>query len=196
MINVFTRFNVKDPNYPEYDKSGNDVLTSEWLDERIEIFSKYTVPSMRWQTAAFKWHLMFDPDTDWRITQQMPDWPEVRIHFTSDWQACVDTHVGILNVRLDNDDMLMPGALQSFLKKKNDQKVKAYYVLTEGFKLDYDSGTMQPFKWPNGCFLARSYGNPYEHAHGRGVQRSGLPVFTIPGPHWVQIIHGRNVSNV
>lgn len=193
MINVFTRFNVKDPNWPEYDKSGNDVLTSEWLEERIELFTKYTVPSMRWQKQAVKWHLLFDPDTDWRITQQMPK--EAIIHHTATWQECIDSNIGILNVRLDNDDMLLPGALHAISQAAKGRKEKAYYVLTQGFKLDYHSGMLDPYNWRGSNFVARSYGNPYADSHGRGVESSGLPVYHITGRHWVQVIHERNVRN-
>ena len=58
---ILTRFNVR--LYPK-DKNGNDTLTPEWLENRFQLFERYTLPSLSAQTCKdFTWIILIDNRT-------------------------------------------------------------------------------------------------------------------------------------
>ena len=61
---ILTRFNVKAKGW-ETDVSGEQTLTSEWLNERFRLFKKFCLPSIQNQSLInFKWLIYFDNNID------------------------------------------------------------------------------------------------------------------------------------
>ena len=135
---ILTRFNTWTPT-----SSGPDVRTPAWLEQRLTLFARYCVPSVRQQTHAdFAWVIFcttetppdvlariraFDPRI--RITC-IPDDPEDRAQLAipNDYVApdtplvlpslAVSPYVPygtelVISTRLDNDDALHRDALRS-----------------------------------------------------------------------------------
>ncbi len=68
---IATRFNLKAPDW-KTTKSGNLVLTNEWLDQRFHIFENYCLPSVKNQSNLnFKWCIFFDSDTPEKYKQRI-----------------------------------------------------------------------------------------------------------------------------
>jgi len=60
---VATRFNLKKSDWKN-SKSGNSVLTNEWLEHRFNLFENYCFPSVINQSNQnFTWCIFFDIDT-------------------------------------------------------------------------------------------------------------------------------------
>lgn len=60
---IATRFNLKTSDWKK-SKSGNLVLTNEWLEHRFNLFEKYCFPSVRNQSNQnFTWCVFFDVNT-------------------------------------------------------------------------------------------------------------------------------------
>lgn len=58
---VITLFNIK---IYQKDKAKRDVLTDEWLRERLDLFERYCLPSMKQQTDKdYVWLCLFDKET-------------------------------------------------------------------------------------------------------------------------------------
>ena len=60
---IATRFNLKKSDWKK-SKSGNSVLTNEWLEHRFNLFENYCFPSVTNQSNQnFTWCVFFDVDT-------------------------------------------------------------------------------------------------------------------------------------
>ena len=118
---IGTRFNLIKHDWKK-NKSGNPVLTEEWLIQRFSIFEKYCLPSVINQTnLEFNWCLFFDTKTPpiFRkkidsITERFPFIHSIFIDKMEDlanaFKAFIlkniegDKHV--ITTRIDNDDII------------------------------------------------------------------------------------------
>lgn len=132
---IITRFNLRHVSKAEgTDKSGNSVLTDEWLEHRLEIFNKYCLPSMVNQSNKnFKWLLYFDTTTspevqesNKQLEKQYPD--IIKIIYTDGQEGlirgyrqdilslCPPETKFVISTRFDNDDIVH----KDFIKKIQD----------------------------------------------------------------------------
>lgn len=141
---IITRFNLRidGPNV-KMDKSGNEVLTNEWLSHRINIFNKYCLPSVAAQTNKdFLWLIYFDSTTD-EATKQQNALLEakyqglVRIMYAdgnSDFMnryandvlsLCSENQEYVITSRLDNDDIIHKDFIKKIQENFSDQRFTA-----------------------------------------------------------------------
>lgn len=119
---IGTRFNLKRSDWKK-NKSGNLVLTEEWLEHRFNLFENYCFPSVKNQSNQnFTWCIFFDIDTPQNfkarivaITANTPNviplfidgMPHLNVsfkNFISENITNSDSH--IITTRIDNDDVI------------------------------------------------------------------------------------------
>lgn len=119
---IATRFNLKAPDW-KTTKSGNLVLTNEWLAQRFHIFENYCLPSVKNQSNLnFKWCIFFDIDTPVKYKQKIftisHEFPAIYPIFIESMGKLNDafkdfiinnianTESHIITTRIDNDDII------------------------------------------------------------------------------------------
>nr|WP_275940812.1 glycosyltransferase [Nocardioides zeae] len=202
-----TRFNL-----PTGGAEGLVRAREGWLLDRVQMFERYCLPSVRAQRgAAVTWIVYLDPES--------PDWLRARIgawvqrsglvpvfrstvsaaDLAADLAAHVDRrHATLLTTNLDNDDGLAVDAaarLQAAARACPAPRTALY--LRHGIVLATPRVHLRSDRRNAFC----SVHEPWEGAvtcwadwHNR-LQRQ-MPATVLGGdPGWVQVVHGRNVSN-
>jgi len=115
---IFTRWNLLDTNTTIYNNPAIDN-PEVWMKHRMELFEKYTLPSVMLQTCKnFTWLLAFAKETPIWITDKYKEFPNVVIirEYPADWLRRYWGHTEgdwIISSRLDNDDMIMPEYIET-----------------------------------------------------------------------------------
>lgn len=205
-----TRFNL-----PTEGKEASLRNSPEWLKERFELFERYCLPSLAGQTNQdFKWIIYFDEATSREFRDRIKAAQRVRPFFayftdlfpSEGWRESVLAIVGadrrdaLITTNLDNDDSL---AL-NYVDRLREAATQAW------------NGRSTAINFHNGSVL-RS-GELYAHQHGSNAftnliepysdalktapairhmdVRYHMPVVQIFGDSaWLQVVHGKNVSN-
>lgn len=109
---IATRFNIQHSGW-QNTKSGNEVLTENWLQNRFEIFEKYTLPAVLNQSSKnFKWCIFFDLNTSQVFKKKI--------------QRLLEKHLFMSAIFIENYDELVPEFI--FFIKQN--KTSASYIIT------------------------------------------------------------------
>lgn len=181
-----------------------------WLRDRVALFERYTVPSVRWQTAAdVRWIVYFDPESpDWlvdRLSRYVDEGTFVALYRESvSWRDVVaDAHAisagdgGVLvTTNVDNDDALAVDFAQRvqevartgfrgaiYLERGLIQRDRQIYL-----RRDPDNAFCSVAEPWTGAMTAWRDWHVLLHHH--------MPTTTVSGaPGWLQVVHGRNVSN-
>ncbi|ALN74691.1 glycosyltransferase [Aureimonas sp. AU20] len=181
-----------------------------WLQERVALFERYCLPSVRAQTATgVHWIIYFDPES--------PDWLKTRIEehralglYQPIFRASVSREelrgdirdvVGpgcdeLVTTNLDNDDGLAADALARIQASGRAGERTAIY-LTQG--LVRQGRRLYRFRDPHNAFC--SVREPWDApvtcwSDWHTMLGQSMPVIELGGaPGWLQVIHGRNVSN-
>lgn len=187
----------------------------EWLDQRFELFSRITLPSLRRQALQdFDWAILTDPDWEDEVAARFRELdapgqitiipvtaqgqttkPQLRDQVRRDRKR-------FLVVRLDSDDALAPDCLGLMLTRAQEPGFEGGLInLPRGVVLDWESGQV----WKR-CFR-ESYQGPFhglahddpdrlfdtggDHRQARADRR----VVSIEKPSWLQTVHGGNIDN-
>ncbi len=133
---IITRFNLR-INLPELskDKSGNEVLTADWLEHRLSLFMNYCFPSVINQSAGnFLWLIYFDESTPESVKTQNSLLEDkykgiLKIIYADGYDSflkqygsdilsmCPEGLSHVITTRLDNDDIIHA----DFVKRIQDQ---------------------------------------------------------------------------
>lgn len=149
-----TRFNLKTPQW-KTTKSGNLVLTNEWLNHRFHIFENYCLPSVKNQSSLnFKWCIFFDIDTPDEYKQKIfaisEEFPVIFPIFIESMEKLRETFKDFINnnidkndshiitTRIDNDDIIHQDFVEiiQFLFKPKDLAV---IDLQKGYQVSIDT---------------------------------------------------------
>jgi len=164
------------------------------MAHRIELFNKYTRPSIEAQTCqAFEWLLLGDP---------VIDLPEGNIKFIprtghmNYFRKAAEGEDLILLTRLDNDDMFMP----TYVEDMQAIAVKPGVVYEfKGYRLNLRDGCFYKDIWHNNVrtspfiTLAQTPNDlksVYCHNHGHMWKYFELRI--LKQRNWIQIIHDTN----
>lgn len=61
---IITRFNLRDTNWNEFTKNNKPVLTNKWMEDRLDLFVNFCLPSVINQSNSnFEWWVFFDSTT-------------------------------------------------------------------------------------------------------------------------------------
>ncbi|RNI21210.1 hypothetical protein EFY87_12965 [Flexivirga caeni] len=203
---LLTRFNLPSKGAESVIRASNG-----WLEERIKLFERYTVPSVRTQVdPADAWLVYLDPESPrWlldimsRYAQEGLLTPILREQVFADpevlrdaQQAIGATFESMLTANLDNDDALAPDFISRLRDAAKTPGRRAIYVANG---LIVSNGRVHLRHDPVNAFCAVR--EPIEGSvtcwadwHNRLGEH--MPVQLLAGrPGWVQVVHGRNVSN-
>lgn len=181
-----------------------------WLQQRVELFERYCLPSVRSQSnKEFRWIIYFDPESpEWlmrRIQEHRPlglYQPFFRSSVSRE-ELCADirTVVGspraeLITTNLDNDDGLATDFIDRIQSAGRKGERTALYIV-EG--LIKSENSLYVFKDPRNafCSVRETWKSPTTcWSNWHNLLGENLPVIEICGkPGWLQVIHGRNVSN-
>lgn len=212
---LITRFNVPVKNW-DRDKSGRPTLDSAWMEERMQLFQAYCVPTVRQQTERnFIWVVYCDRNTspaDLDIIRKSIGTvqnAEVRLSDDFDellddlrqWLAKAQTSF-VITSRLDNDDGL---GLDYIYKVQSHFAARDKLLINLEGGILYDTGRKVLTRLRHSPF--NHYGSLIEQIQPEG---SALTVLGYPHDHppreievlnvecnaaWLKIIHDRNLKS-
>ena len=202
---LITRFNL-----PSAGVEGQVRHREGWLDERVDLFETYCLPSVRAQTNQnFRWLVYLDPASpDWlvqRLTPHVRDGvfePVYRAEVTpalilDDIRATLPvTAEQLLTTNLDNDDGLARDFVDRLQRVAPGNPRTAVYLET-GLVLG-PAGLFRRRDRRNAfCSVRESWTDPVTcWADWHTLLPRRMPAVTVSGPPaWLQVVHGGNVSN-
>lgn len=202
---LVTRFNVPTPGREGYIRAQEG-----WLKNRIELFEQFCAPSIDAQSLqSFHWLVYFDPDSpqwflEWLESAQAPR------RFTAIFRTSVSRDELVhdlkqitggrgnilLTTNLDNDDGLAVDFVQRLQSSVRTAQRTAHY-LSCGIILRDGQTFLQHDARNAFCSVSEGWDAPvtaWADWHNR--LELSMPVQVHTGaPAWLQVIHGRNVSN-
>lgn len=202
---ILTRFNL-----PSLGSESLIRAKDGWLRDRIELFEKFCLPSVRAQTNRnFHWIIYLDPESPIWLKNRMNDLnvPEI---FTLIYRSSVSEGERISDIKavcgpfrrmlittnLDNDDALATDFVERLQELPPDSSRNAVYfidgVIRQGRRLYKNRDRSNAF-----CSVRESWESPVT-CWADWHDRLGLvmPVTEIEGPPaWLQVVHSTNVSN-
>jgi hypothetical protein len=202
---LLTRFNVPTPGRESLIRAQDG-----WLRDRIGLFERYCLPSVRAQTNQhFEWIVYFDPESprwfmDWLkgLGRDRPFHAIFRTAISreqmlSDVRTVTGRRSGmLLTTNLDNDDGLAVDFVERLQAAVTGGRREALY-LTQGLILRETETYLRTDRVNAFCSVAEPWDDPvmaWADWHNR-LGRS-MPVVQVGGgPGWLQVVHDRNVSN-
>jgi hypothetical protein len=208
---IITRFNLR-----SLDPSSAKMIDEAYLAQRLDLFERFCLPTIRHQThQGFKWLVLFADDTPAkaraRIEAYGADWP----NFVPVWLPQGSSSVGrlvigplldgspqtLITTRLDNDD----GLARDYI-----EKVRRHEATHERLVLQFPVGycwhneriyrdrqehnafttLIEPLPLGN----ATEYNTIYKGSHS-DIARLGRVIDVDEEPSWLQVIHGGNLEN-
>lgn len=202
---LLTRFNLPSKG-PE-----NFIRSQEgWLHDRVELFERYCLPSVRRQTCKdFSWIIYFDPQSPQWLKDKISDWgrePRLtpiyreQVHredLVHDLRRVTGAERSyLMTTNLDNDDGLAQDFVERLQGAATEEKARAVY-LTHGLILN--GGALYQYRDERNafCSVVETWSDPvscWVDWHNRLADH--MSITEINGaPGWLQVVHGRNVSN-
>lgn len=213
---VITRFNIR-ANYgcklknPENNPM-NRILDEDYLEERFNIFERYTLKSMKEQiNQNFTWIILFHKRTPSKYKEKIIKLKEEfnfkDIYFDDDEKFVFSEYVDNGNIgdeyfittRIDNDDMLANDYIEQIQQYANTNLHECVLSFEQGKKYDLKTKKEYNFKRKDNHFLSMigKKGEcilQYNHAK---IFESGKKVVMLESqkPMWTEIVHDTNVIN-
>jgi hypothetical protein len=192
------------------DRSGQPLLTREWIDDRVVLFETFCLPSMAGQTCQnFQWLVRFDADqTPADVKERIGHWQR-SVNLTPVWEErSVQRIIGeriraypsvVLTTRLDSDDALQKEHVAVVQGESRD--LAEVLCPTYGYSLQYPEGIVRRSRDHLSAFitLVDLVSGPPERTVRSVMHRDAAvlaPPRAIGGqPLWLQTAHGRNLWN-
>jgi Putative rhamnosyl transferase len=203
---LLTRFNLPSRGHESL------VRASEtWLRDRVALFERYCLPSVRAQTCPdFSWLVYFDPGSpqwllDWiasheeqghfvgRLREEVPH-PTLLADLRS--VAGQPAPGGLMTTNLDNDDSIAPDLVARLQAAVVPAERAAVYVgdglIVRGDRLYRRTDPHNAF-----CSVREAWDQPLTcWADWHNLLPDHMPAVVLQGrPGWLQVVHGANVSN-
>ncbi len=184
-----------------------------WLEERIALFERYTVPSVRQQTRpGSAWIVYVDPASPAWLLERMEAFREQGVltpvlresvspdELRADLRRVAGASAGdvLVTTNLDNDDGLARDFVERLLAADPGEGPTAVY-LTRGLVLTTQGAVFARHDRYNAfCSVREPSASPVTcWADWHNELHRSMPVVEVDGgsPAWLQIVHGANVSN-
>jgi hypothetical protein len=212
---LVTRFNVPAHKW-QHDKSGNPTLDKTWLQDRLGLFNRFCVPSIKGQTENnFRWLIYCDIVTETDVMQQIKsavlEIPQASIkllHHLDELLPDLRNEMSaaptpfVISSRLDNDD----GLSKDFIRI-----IQAHFRPEDSILFNYKNGLF----YDNKQKILTRFNAGYKNHFGSLIESNspGKELMTIFGFHhtsppdeifvedidekisWVKIIHSRNARS-
>ena len=202
---LLTRFNLPSVGVEEVIRAREG-----WLRERMQLFERYCLPAVLAQQGPRpKWLIYLDPHSPVWLLERMgelaiegtlaPVLRETvsRAELVSDLRDVVP-HPGdvLITTNLDNDDGLAPDFSARLRAVRTDHARSAVY-LTRGIVATEDALFLHTDRNNAFCSVREPWAEPVTAWAGYHNELSrSMPVVHLQGPPgWLQVVHGRNVSN-
>jgi len=186
------------------------IAPPSWLDNRIDLFERYCLPSVIGQSSSnFVWWLYFDeatpPEYIARIERSIAGHPHIAIKRCKLWETTTlhadinaviePSSEWVLTTRFDNDD----GLHRDFIATLHRQAAPRRELLNFPHGVLLFGGKSYFYTHPSNAFLsfmepAADFQTIWNVAH----ESAGLiaPIRQMPPePGFLQVVHGGNVSN-
>ena len=145
---IFTRWNLLIGEASVYN---NPLIknSDEWMQHRINLFEKYTLPSVLNQTCKnFKWLLSFDVSTPDEITDRYRGYPFIQIihQYPADYVRSLYPEKlkdgdWLITSRLDNDDMIEPTYIAKIQEQYHNDSMEDFLIVdADGRQLELSTG--------------------------------------------------------
>jgi len=202
---LITRFNVPTPGRESLIRAKDG-----WLRDRVDLFERFCAPSVEGQTNQdFHWLIYFDPESPGWLMEWL-DANGASRRFTPVFRTSVSNAEMVddlrrltgargdvlLTTNLDNDDGLAVDFVERLQAAVSGTARQAIY-LTHGLILCDRRVYLRTDRHNAFCSVAETWDAPVT-AWADWHNRLGLamPVKEVAGPPaWLQVVHGRNVSN-
>lgn len=203
---LLTRFNL-----PSQGPESLIRAKDGWLKRRIELFERYTIPSIAAQTVSdFHWIVYVDPESpQWLLDRLRPHitsgvftpifreeatWREVG----ADARQLTGAHGSLLiTTNLDNDDALAADFMERIQGLALPGETRALF-LERGLIVRRERAYLRRDPDNAFCSVAEPW-SPQPATAWRDwhiLLRNHMPVIASAGaPGWLQVVHGENVSN-
>ena len=163
----------------------------EWLKRRLDLFDKFTYPSVVAQTdQKFRWRGIVHEDSPSWFLKELEKYPRMEVH-----KVDVDIEVAVRgedSVNLDTDDALARDFI--YQARKIDHRGESLFLRGTRYRILTDCWT--GVKMPGGHFniVKDPKLTVLDFIHGRS---GTLPVnvVDIKAPMWLEVIHEENIAN-
>lgn len=199
---LITRFNYGWLDNAKKSRTGTSVNTSHWLDERVQLFETFCLPSVAQQTCQdFTWVMQFDPQTPKEVLDRCATGPNVRIiqEPILDYFRHLKVKTPFLMTsRLDNDDALHQDYIQT-VQARFDGRTQL--IDTRGIQFDRSRNRVHTDgrRKPNSPFLTlieKMDGTPKTVHHVEHAKmRRHFPAIRLRRRLWCQVVHENNLLN-
>lgn len=184
---IVTRFSV-----PRLDAAtGSRHGDRSWLDERLDLFRKYFVPSV--QRLGVPTILLCSSQSVDYVSRKISDLRWASIVVQNQWYGGWSGTPEQIVTRLDSDDAVH----ESWLDQLDRAPAEFDVLATRNFlRLDAQSGRLYSYKRrePSPLAAFRRGLNPFAHDHKHLEKHHRIHV-VAGGPYLLQIVHGNNLSN-
>lgn len=202
---IFTRFNLmmSGENFQSIYNHPKINDPEAWMEHRIILFEKYTLPSVLAQTDKdFTWLLAFDKQTPENILTRYDYIDNIHIiyEYPKFWIQNKIYDEWLITSRLDNDDYIYPTYIEEIKKafRRKEEVIDVEYIQFDYFTGKYYTSDRYP---PNGPFLSL-----VEYVEMDGLANTcffcshtkmpdNFPARKINKVLAKMIIHDRNISN-
>jgi len=199
---LITRFNYGWLDNVARSRTGTAVNTTQWLDERVQLFETFCLPSVTRQTCRnFTWVMQFDPRTPVEILERCAATPNVEIiqEPIADFFAQVElAEPFLITSRLDNDDALHERYIDAVQRRFAGE---TQLLDTRGIQFDqsrhrfYTDGRRKPNS-PFLTLIEKLGGRPKTvHYADHAKMRRHFPARRLKQRLWCQVVHETNLLN-
>ncbi len=211
---IITRFNLKKKGW-DTTKSGSKVLTEAWLCNRLELFSRYCLPSVQGQSSKnFRWLVYFDVDTPEKFKPQIAEWAEKIPQFEPLYVKDMEVFLPsirqtlqaspaeyVITSRVDNDDAIAKDFVERLQAQFASQEFEAIDFV-EGYSLFIAENGVYfgKKKHLNNHFISlierktTTLKSVWHHSHA-GWKKEKAVKRLYDAPMWMALIHGENKVN-
>lgn len=213
---VITRFNIRVHFSCKLKQPENNpmerILDEDYLQERFNIFEKYTLKSMQQQTNQnFEWLILFHKKTPKyfknKIKHLKQKYNFVDLYFDDDEVFNLESYLKMhysnfkyfITTRIDNDDMFANDYIEQTQKYANNNFHECILSFEEGLQYDINKNESYILKRKDNHFLSllgTIKNNILDYNHSK-IFESGKEVIVLEStkPMWIEIIHNSNVHN-
>lgn len=213
---ILTRFNAGLYSKP------NKIDLNIWMEHRLSLFEKFTLPSMINQSCQnFSWLLLIDKLTPKKFIDKLENfkYSNIKICYTDVsiyssniddpkiWEIalCKQDNFDIITTRTDNDDIFHKNYVEEIQRKYSKLlDIEKPFVISFplGYVLDLESRQIVPFNYPgNNCPSLVSLGNERDFksvfcfVHTLIRKRYKTFIVQKSKPFWLNIVHSKNLGS-
>jgi hypothetical protein len=202
---LLTRFNLPSANAERVIRAKQG-----WLEDRVDLFERYCLPSVQAQTNKdLRWVIYFDPDSPACLKDRIDRHRSLGVYHPvfrrsvspEELRADILSIVGtprdeLITSNLDNDDGLAADFTERIRSAGRTGARSAIYIKA-GLVKHEDRLYLLKDARNAFCSVRESWTSPLTcWCDWHNLLGSHMPVIEVGGgPGWLQVIHGRNVSN-